>query len=144
MLVKYACVLECQTLTTSIPSFPSTLQWQSLSSSSRRGQYERGGQADDNDQGEEEDLEVLLTPEMQGALRESKWLQGALGDSTLRRLLADIDGGSGGAGGSLTGRGKAARLKEALEKHPDLQAFVDRMLMEVGALKYEDGRLVLA
>ena len=90
-------------------------------------------------------MEALLTPEMQGALRESKWLQGALGDSTLRRLLADIDGGSGGgAGGSVAGRGKAARLKEALEKYPDLQAFVDRMLMEVGALKYEDGRLVLA
>lgn len=91
-------------------------------------------------------MEALLTPEMQGALRESKWLQGALGDSTLRRLLADIDGGSGGGGGggSVAGRDKAARLKEALEKYPDLQAFVDRMLMEVGALKYEDGRLVLA
>lgn len=81
---------------------------------------------------------------MQAALRESKWLQGALGDSTLRRLLADIDGGGGSDSSALAGRGKAGRLREALEKYPDLQAFVDRMLMEVGALRYEDGRLVFA
>lgn len=88
---------------------------------------------------------------MQRALQESKWLQAALGDSTLRRLLADIDGSGGGVddaaaapSSALTGRDRAVRLREALDRYPDLQAFVDRMLMEVGALKYEDGRLVFA
>ncbi len=104
----------------------------------QRQQQQQQQQQDEDD---DNDLPVL-TAEMESALRESKWLQAALGDSTLRRLLADVDGGGDAAASALAGRDRAARLKEALEKYPDLLAFVDKMLMEVGALRYEDGRLV--
>lgn len=86
------------------------------------------------DQQEEEEDWPVLTDDMRKALSESKWLRSALEDSTLCILLADIDGDAQ--------RGR--KLREALGQYPDLKGFVDRLLLEVGALKYEDGRLVFA
>ncbi len=81
---------------------------------------------------EEDDDFPVLTEEMRKTLCESKCIRTALADPTLCSLLADIDGHAH----------RGAKLKEALRDYPDFQGFVDRMLLEVGALKYEDGRLV--
>jgi len=86
------------------------------------------------DQQEEEEDWPVLTDDMRKALSESKWLRSALEDSTLCSLLTDIDGDAS--------RGK--KLREALGQYPDLKGFVDRLLLEVGALKYENGQLVFA
>jgi len=86
-----------------------------------------------DDQEEEEDDGALLTDDMRKALMGSKWLQGALEDSTLCSLLTDID----------SDRHRAQRLSEELNKYPELKSFVDRVLLEIGALKYEEGHLVL-
>jgi hypothetical protein len=83
---------------------------------------------------EEEDFPIL-TEEMRKALLESKWLRTALQqDSTLCSLLTDID----------THKQRGAKLREALSQYPDFQGFVDRVLLEIGALKYEEGRLVFS
>jgi hypothetical protein len=86
-----------------------------------------------DDQEEEEDDGALLTDDMRKALMGSKWLQGALEDSTLCSLLTDID----------RDRHRAQRLREELNKYPELKSFVDRLLLEIGALKNEEGHLVL-
>ena len=74
----------------------------------------------------------MLTEEMKVALAESRWLKTALQDSTLCSLLSDID----------KDRQRGKKLRESMQTYPDFQGFVDRLLMEIGALKYEDGRLV--
>jgi hypothetical protein len=74
----------------------------------------------------------VLTPEMESTMRDSKWLRSTLSDSTLRSLLLEIDGAPD----------RKRKLEEARRKYPDLNAFVDRMLLEIDAVRYEDGRLV--
>lgn len=86
------------------------------------------------DQKEEEENWPVLTDDMRKALSESKWLRSALEDSTLCSLLTDIDGDAH----------QGEKLREALGHYPDLKGFVDRLLLEVGALKYENGQLVFA
>jgi hypothetical protein len=81
---------------------------------------------------DDDDLIPLLTEDMKKALMGSKWLKDALSDSTLERLLMDIDKDTS----------RAKRLKDCKEKYPDLAGFLDRLLLEIGALKYEEGRLV--
>jgi hypothetical protein len=74
----------------------------------------------------------LLTEEMKAALLNSTWVKAALADSTLQSLLTDID----------KHPDRAKKLLECKQRYPDFEGFLDRLLMEVGALKYEDGRLV--
>lgn len=76
----------------------------------------------------------LLTDEMKKALVESKWLREALADSTLQRLLLDID----------QDPSRAKKLKECKEKFQDFPRFIDQLLCEIGALKYEDGQQVFS
>lgn len=85
-------------------------------------------------QKEEEENWPVLTDDMRKALSESKWLRSALEDSTLCSLLTDIDGNPH----------RVDKLREALGHYPDLKGFVDRLLLEVGALKYENGQLIFA
>ena len=95
-------------------------------------QYHHHRSAPGNIEGDDDDAVPVLTEEMRRALRESKWLRSALADSTLRSLLAEVD----------SHRDRAGKLREALAQYPDFQGFADRLLLEIGALKYEDGRLV--
>lgn len=59
-------------------------------------------------------------------------LQSLLADRTLQSLLMEID--------AAEDRGEA--LKEAKTKYPAFVDFVDNMLLQLGALKEEKGRLI--
>lgn len=77
----------------------------------------------------------IITQEMKSALQDSKWLKSALQDSTLCRLLSDVHHDP---------QNRAKKLREAMQQYPDFDGFVDRLLLEIGALKYEEGRLVFS
>ena len=97
-----------------------------------------GGYIDPQQIKEEEAAEeaALLTQDMKSALQESKWLKAALQDSTLCSLISDIH--------HDPQNDRAKKLRESMQQYPDFEGFVDRLLLEIGALKYEEGRLVLS
>lgn len=71
----------------------------------------------------------LLTDSMKSSLKLDSSVRAALADPTLHSLLKEIDGSDR----------RAHKLKEALESYPSLSAFIDTMLLAVGAVKEEEG-----
>jgi hypothetical protein len=100
-----------------------------------------------------------LGREDEAKLRNATWLQAAVKDKRLQKILLDIDKAKDRESelrrwryaaclrarlilsrGSTTSPPRAAFLVRAREQEPDFAQFIDKMLVEVGALKYMDNQ----